>query len=249
MQNVKKMYRTDYTGEEIIRDLVWQNSTWDQTSEFVPNNVINNQISNRAVIIGNGTSRTQLNSSLFSLLKNHKGGLLAAGKLQTYGCNALYRDFEPDFLVAGGKDIVKEIADSGYCDNHIVYSAQDAVLDYPGKFYLTPQNPHWNTGAVAAYLAAFDGHKQVYLMGFDCHSGDDVAHDNVYLNTFGYGTGSEPSTELYFVKSLQLVMDIYSDVEFIRVMPTTSWYMPDHWKYQVNLRQISFNDFVLEIDL
>jgi 3'-phosphoadenosine 5'-phosphosulfate sulfotransferase (PAPS reductase)/FAD synthetase len=44
-------------------------------------------------------------------------------------------------------------------------------------------------------------------------------------------------------------MDTYPRVEFIRVMPTENWYMHDTWKYQLNLRQITFNDFVREVDL
>ncbi len=49
-----KLYRTDYTGEDIIQERVLQDGEWVSTTEHVPNNVINNQISNRAVVLGNG---------------------------------------------------------------------------------------------------------------------------------------------------------------------------------------------------
>ena len=45
------------------------------------------------------------------------------------------------------------------------------------------------------------------------------------------------------------VMKTYSDVDFVRVSPTREYYMPDSWKYQLNLRQITFKDFVYEVDL
>ena len=249
MQTIKKLYRKDYLGEDVVRDLIYTGGSWDQTREYVPNNIINEQISNRAVVIGNGVSRLELHTHLFELLAHHRAGLLASNAVQTYGCNALYRDFHPDFLVANGPDVISEIANSGYCDNEIVYSTQNAVLDYPGKFYLTPQNPHWDAGAIAAYLACFDGHKTVYLLGFDGDCNEGMAFYNAYAGTANYPAIDAPSTEAFYIKSLQLVMDTYNDVDFVRVMPQSAWYMPEQWRYQLNLRQLSWREFVVEADL
>lgn len=249
MQKVKKLYRREYLGEEVVKDLVYGGGGWAENREFVPNSVINEQISNRAVIIGNGISRLSLDANLFTLLANHRAGLLASNAVQTYGCNALYRDFRPDFLVANGPEIIREIASSGYSHNEIVYSTQAAVLDYPGKFYLTPQNPHWDAGAIATYLACFDGHKTVYLLGFDCDCDSGIASYNVYANTPGYLDRDGASTEAFFIKSLKLVMDTYNDVDFVRVMPNSAWQMPEEWRYQLNLRQLSWREFVVEADL
>ena len=52
-----KLYRAGYTGEDIVQERVLTHGVWDTTTEHVPNNVINNQISNRAVVFGNGTGR------------------------------------------------------------------------------------------------------------------------------------------------------------------------------------------------
>ena len=249
MQKVKKIYRRDYLGEDVVRDLIYTGGTWERNEEFVPNSIINEQISNRAVVLGNGISRLELDNNLFGLLANHRAGLLAVNAVQTYGCNALYRDFHPDFLIANGPDITREIAESGYCDNEIVYSTQDAVLDYPGKFYLTPQNPHWDAGAIATYLACFDGHKQIYLLGFDGHSSEPNSFYNAYAGTANYPGIDAASTEAFYIKTLKLVMDTYSDVDFVRVMPTAAWHMPEEWRYQVNLRQLSWREFVVEVDL
>jgi hypothetical protein len=46
-----------------------------------------------------------------------------------------------------------------------------------------------------------------------------------------------------------MVMNTYPNVDFVRVMPTVTYSMPDAWKYQLNLRQINFHDFVREVDL
>ena len=129
MLRIKKLYRTEYQGEDIVKDLILENQEWIKNYEYVPSNVTNDQISNRAVILGNGPTRTQLNSELFSLLAFHKGNLLAAGKLQVYGCNALYRDFIPDFLVVSSGKIAEEISKTKYCRDNIAYSNADTVLD------------------------------------------------------------------------------------------------------------------------
>jgi hypothetical protein len=251
MQKIKKIYRSDYQGEDVVKDLIYQNTNWTRNTEFVPNNVINNQTVNRAVIIGNGPSRKQLYplGDLFGLLANHRAGLFGSEAIQTYGCNALYRDFSPNFLVANGPEITKEIAESGYCESNIVYSDGGSVLDYPRKFYLTPQSPSWDAGAIAAYIACFDGHKKLYMIGFDGHSGQATEHYNIYNGTNGYPEFQSSNTEAFFIKSMSNLMDLYNDVEFIRVMPTPNWWCPEEWKFKLNFRQIEFRDFVLEVDL
>jgi hypothetical protein len=248
MQKIKKLYRDTYAGEHLVREMHYQGGTWVKTDEFVPNMIENKQISGKAVVMGNGPSRVDLHPQLFPLLKNHKGGLLASGKVQTYGCNAIVRDFIPDFVVANDA-MASELVNTGKCEETIIYGTTDMVLAYPGKFYMIPQNPNWDAGSMAAYLACFDGHKIVYLMGFDLHSGHDDYHFNVYAGTNGYPDQNSPTTETYFEKTMLTVMNTYNDVDFVRVTPTPNFYMPDSWKYQLNLRQITFREFVTEVDL
>ena len=252
MQKIKALYRSNHAGDNVVTELRYTEGSWQPTSEFIPNAVTNNQISNKAVVLGNGTSRLNLypNGDLFQLLTAHKGGLLSSGRLQTYGCNAIVRDFMPDFVVAND-EVASELVNGGYCDQTIIYGTAQMVLSYPGKFYLVPQDPGWDMGARAAYLACFDGHKTVYLMGFDCYDGHAAEHHvyNVYANTPGYPTTYDSNTEAFFIKTMEQVIRTYPNVDFIRVMPTDGYQLPDAWKYLLNLRQISFRDFVLEVDL
>jgi hypothetical protein len=248
MQKIKKLYRSNYTGEDIIREMHYINGEWVKTIENIPNVIENKQISGKAVVLGNGPSRLELHPDLFRLLETHKGGLLATGAVQTYGCNAILRDFAPDFTVANAP-LASELVNKGLCDDNIVYGTTDMMLSYPGKFYLVPQNPNWDAGAMAAYLACFDGHKTVYLMGFDSHSGHPDYHMNVYSRTNGYPLTRGTTTEAYFEKTMATVMNTYNDVDFVRVCPFKDYMMPESWRYQLNLRQITFREFVLEVDL
>ncbi len=60
-------------------------------------------------IIGNGESRSGLDLD----------SLREKGKI--YGCNALYRDFTPDVLVAVDEAIMFEVVSSGYQKFHQCY--------------------------------------------------------------------------------------------------------------------------------
>ena len=248
MKKLERWYRSSYAGENVVTNLVHQNSMWNISNQWVSNAVVNNQISNKACVIGNGISRKDF---LLPAVINHFGGLLGRNKLQTYGCNALYRDHTPDFLVVSGDSsgIVAEVANSGYCTNNVVYAAASHVQAYPGKFYLIPQDPAWNAGSVAAYLAAFDGHTTVYLLGFDGQ--DTKTHNyNIYAGTPHYqGATNAKAAPDFLDITMKIIFDTYPNVDFVRVMPQSSFSIPEAWKYCTNLRQLSFREFILDADL
>ena len=246
MLQLSKKYRTDYTGEDIIVERKHENHVWHDITETVPNQITNNQISDRAVIIGNGTSRLDFN---LQHLKT-PSGLLGAKTLQTYGCNALYRDFTPDFLLATGNNgIIEEISKSSYVNNNIVYTNNLHLLEHPNKFYLIPYDPYADAGTTAAYIAAFDGHKRIYLLGFDGY--DTEGHNNnIYANTNGYDGKWEFEVEGdKLINNRIQLFNVYNDVDFVWVTPSGRSTVPERLKWCTNHRQISFRDLVLECDL
>lgn len=245
MQKLKQLYRDNYAGENIVSQLTLADGEWTPEIEFVPSAVTNIHSTTQAVAIGNGESRLGFN---LSYIADHRGGLLGADRLQSYGCNALYRDFTPDFLVVTGDKIADEIVSSGYTTDHIVYATADLMLKHPGKFYLIPQNIQFDAGALAAYLACFDGHKKVFLLGYDHYQGEDTVN-NVYKDTNGYPASTDMDNGEIFVLTLRDVITTYSDVDFVRVQPENTYWMHDKLTPLVNLRQISFREFVLEADI
>ena len=246
MLQLSRKYRKGYTGEDIIVERKYEDRVWHNTTELVPNQITNNQISDRAVIIGNGLSRLDFN---LQHLKTHSG-LLGANTVQTYGCNALYRDFTPDFIVANGNNgIIDEIANSPYIDSNIVYTSNLHLLEYPGKFYLIPYDPYADAGTTAAYIAAFDGHKRIYLLGFDGY--DTAGHNNnVYADTNGYdGTWEFEVEDNKLINNRLQLFNVYNDVDFVWVTQSGRSTVPERLKWCRNHRQISFRDLVLECDL
>jgi hypothetical protein len=173
---------------------------------------------------------------------------LGATTLQTYGCNALYRDFTPDFLVAQGNEIVRELAESRYPTNNIVYTNGLNLLAYPNKFYLIPYNPYADAGTTAAYIAAFDGHKKIYLLGFHGHDTPGI-NFNVYAGTNGYDSHECDLGSDKWDANLYQLFTVYDDVDFVWVTPMGYNPIEAPLKSCPNFRQLSFRDFVLEADL
>lgn len=245
MIKLNKIYRQYYFGENIVVNRNYTNGVWQDTTEYVPNAVINNQISNRAAVIGNGPSRLEFDLSVL----NNPAGLLGKDTLQTYGCNALYRNYSPDFLVAvGSDDIIKEISNSTYIKSNIVYTNSTHLLEYPNKFYLIPHDPYSDAGTEALYIAAFDGHKTIYMLGFDGQDTEGFNY-NVYADTIGYDPLRSTVPEFKWVADRVMVFNTYNDVDFVKVSPRGTDRFPDEWKYCNNVRHISFREFVLEANL
>lgn len=223
MFKIEQKFRATYTGEDVTTQMTVQSTQTQFDREWVPNNVFNNHLTTQAVVLGGGEMRKNFD---MNLIKNHRGGLMGASKLQTYGCNDVYKDIECDFLVVVGRENVADIVQTGYCNNHIVYSNAGNVLDYPGKLYLIPQDPSWNSGAIAAYLAAFDGHNKIFLLGCEM----DDQHP-------------------FWAQAMKLVFDTYPDVDFVLVGRSDAAHVPAEWKNSLNLRVISIRDFVVEADI
>jgi hypothetical protein len=245
MQKLQKIYRTNYGGERITTEAALRGSEWLYKTEWVPTAVANNQISKIATVVGNGSSRENFPTKI---IFSHLAGRLGAKSMQTYGCNAIYRDFNPTFLIAVGDEMCQEVANSGYCDRNIVYANSDKILQYPNKFYLIPQDFISNAGTIATYLACFDGHERVYLLGFD-NSAGEYYNNNIYAGTNCYAPANHNYSDDYWIMAMEHVMSLYSEVEFVRVTSTPNYLCPPSWRRLENFRQISFNEYVIEADL
>lgn len=243
---METLFRRDYQGEYVVFLTTQVKGVVEQKREWVPNTIIERHTGN-AIVFGNGRSRLELDVP-YAVFEDHKGGLHASKKLTTYGCNAFYRDASPHILVAKHPAMAKEIANSGYADNNIVVTTSKNILTYPDKFHLVPFDQGFAAGPTALYLAAFDGHNHVYFLGFDGHETDSY-NNNVYAGTNSYaGPNAHVTSEVWEAQAKQ-VFDAYQNVDFIRVMPTSSARMPESWKYCSNLRQIEFKQFVSEADI
>ena len=240
---MQKLYRTDYEGEFLVDGFVVQDGRRTEHRVFIENTIINNSHTKNACIIGNGKSRLYFN---LKSIENHAGGHLGKKRLQTYGCNAVYRDMQPDFLIAYNPFMVNEIVKSGYTKNNIVLSNASNLVQHPGDLHLFPYSHNMCAGALATWLACFDGHKKVYLLGFDGHDGK--INNNVYAGTENYQPEDFTSKSHKWEGQMKRIFDTYDDVDFCLVVGGVTNF-PEDWKYCLNLRQLDKTEFPLEADL
>jgi hypothetical protein len=107
---------------------------------------------NPAVIIGNGVTRRGIDLERFRKI----------GPI--FGCNAIYREFSPDFLIAFDEKISVEIDNAQLGDiNRIITPWNDQFEPAEAN----PSRPRNNAGMVAMAEAIKRGHDRLYLLGMD----------------------------------------------------------------------------------
>ena len=185
-----------------------------------------------AFVLGNGISRRGL--SLEDLRRN---GI-------TYGCNALYREFKPDILVATDPGISGEIENSGYPLTHKFYTRKPTE----GKGSLKIEHHYgFSSGPIALKYAAVAGHQVVYLIGFDL-SGKNGLHNNVYSDTPHYKSSND--SETYYgnwVNQIQTIMTEHRNTLFVRLVDANG-IIPYRWQMQPNYRTQLLDEFQTSIN-
>jgi hypothetical protein len=186
-----------------------------------------------AFVLGNGTSRAAVTVSELS-----KYG-------KTYGCNALYRTFSPDYLVAVDVKMVLEINKAGY-------QHRGEVWTNPNKSYQSMRNLNyfqpskgWSSGPTALWLASQHGYNKIYILGFDYKGLDDGKKlNNMYADTINYKKSSEGAT--FFGNWLRQTASVIKEnpnINYIRVIASDN-YKPDELNKFNNLTTITVEKFM-----
>jgi len=188
----------------------------------------------KAFVVGNGTSRKDID---LNLLKKH-------GKI--FGCNALYREFSPDYLVAVDYKMIDEI-------NHHKYQLKNQVWTNPFRlqskfkgFNTFEKSKGWSSGPTALWFASEKQFNTIYILGFD-YQGINEKVNNIYAGTLNYKKDNEPAT-FYGNWLRQTVITIRSNpnIEYIRVIDNQN-FIPTEFTYLNNLKHINTYQFIKEI--
>lgn len=184
----------------------------------------------RAFVLGNGRSRLGLDLN----------SLRSAGKV--FGCNALYRDFSPDVLIATDPGIAKEIEDSGYPEHREFFTRKPG---HPNSKPIT-KNFGYSSGPIAVTYAAMEGFLQIYLIGFDL-VGIQNKHNNVYSGTPNYKEVNSTAT-FYgnWVNQISSIVQEYPIPKFTRV-GNDNQYKPAQWNHP-NFRFQTIDEFLSEVN-
>lgn len=164
---------------------------------------------NTAFVLGNGISRAGIDLTWL-----HTHGTI-------YGCNALYREFEPDVLVATDRPIAEQIQKSGYALTHVFYTRNPM----PGSGARAIPKHFWSfsSGQVALGLAANDENTQIYMLGFDMGPTSNNKFNNVYADTEFYKTSqSVPTYTGNWISQVAKVAKRYPKTQFTRLVGATT---------------------------
>ena len=187
-----------------------------------------------AFIIGNGKSR---NPIPLEALKPH-------GKI--YACNAVYRHFEPDYLVAVDTKMIQEINRHKWQYNNEVWTNPNkSSLTMKGFNYFQPSKG-WSSGPTALWLASQHGYEKIYILGFDFKGiGTDLnAFNNLYADTNNYKKSTDGAT--FFGNWSRQTVSVIKDtvnVNFIRVILADN-YQPEELNNFANFNAIHKEDFI-----
>ena len=185
-----------------------------------------------AFVIGNGTSRSPINIEDLSTLGN------------TYGCNALYRTFSPDYLVAVDVKMILEISRSGYPNTNTVWTNHNkAYTELKNINYFQPSKG-WSSGPTALWLAAEHGYDNIYILGFDYKGLDDHSKfNNLYADTKNYKRSNEGAT-FYgnWLRQTKTVIRDNKQTNFTRVIAPDN-YQPIELNNFENFNTIELGNF------
>lgn len=182
-----------------------------------------------AFVLGNGKSRQGID-----LYKLRDQGRI-------YGCNALYRDFTPDVLVATDPEISRAIQESKYALENVFYTRKP--LANLGARSLDRYHYGYSSGPNALDIAIKDGMEKIFMLGFDLDSTDNK-FNNLYADTEFYKkSDQEPTYYGNWVKQIAEIVD-KKRCQIIRVNDSNIF--PEQWRDK--LRQVSKQEFLAAIN-
>lgn len=183
-------------------------------------------------VLGNGTSRLGINHKLL----NEYGTV--------YGCNALYREFSPDYLVAVDSKMIFEIHSKGYQHRGNVWTNRNKIYKNFEGFNYFEKSKGWSSGPTALHLASTHAPKVVYILGFD-YAGlqDGKLLNNVYADTENYKKSSDKATyHGNWLRQTATVIKENQNISYFRVIQSDN-IIPEQLNNFVNLKHIIVEDF------
>jgi len=188
-----------------------------------------------AFVLGNGTSRKSIDPSQ---LKEHG---------TVYGCNALYREFEPDYLVAVDTKMILEINKAGYQHNHSVWTNPNRAYHKMNGFNFFNPSKGWSSGPTALWLASTHSAQDIYILGFD-YQGLNDRINNVYADTPNYKKSHDRATyHGNWLKQTLITCQKFTEKRYIRVVEEEP-FIPKEFSKIDNLSHITVEEFKKTFD-
>jgi len=182
-----------------------------------------------AFVLGNGISRQLIDLNLLKTLG------------RVYGCNAIYREFEPDVLISTDLPISERIQHEGYSRTHVHYTRKP--LPDSGSMRISQQYFGYSSGPAAVGQAALDGARAIYLIGFDMGPTRTGRFNNIYADTEFYKKSSaNPTFTGNWVRQIRQIAKDFPKASFFRVVGDTTADLSD-LRSIANMAHLPIADF------
>lgn len=189
---------------------------------------------NYGFVLGNGTSRQFI----------HPSQLQQYGKV--YGCNAIYREFDPDYLIAVDVKMIVEMNNNNYQlkNKNVWTNFNKAYKNFNGFNFFRPSKG-WSSGPTALWLASQHGYKKIYILGFD-YTGigeNNKLVNNIYAGTLNYKKVTDGATYYgNWLRQTKTVIQENKQIEFVRVIAPDNFCPPELNKFE-NFSTITVEKF------
>lgn len=205
-----------------------------KSGKITQEQIIDNNIEDDIIfVLGNGTSRSGIDP--------HKLKNIAP----VYGCNALYRSFSPDVLVAVDAKMIYEITDSGYHLENQVWTNPNRSYQSIKKLNFFNPSKGWSSGPTALWFASQKSPKQIYILGFDYQGlSDGKKFNNMYADTQNYKKSSDTATYYgNWLRQTRTVIKENPNIRYFRVIDDDT-YTPKDFVDLQNLKHINKKKFI-----
>lgn len=183
-------------------------------------------------VLGNGTSRSEI-----SPIELQKLG-------KVYGCNALYRNFAPDHLIAVDTKMVVEINETNYQKTNQVWTNPNKAFAKMDGFNFFHPSKGWSSGPTALWLASQHQNTTIYILGFD-YKGLPNSNkvNNIYSGSTNYKKTSDTATYYgNWVRQTKTVIESNSSIKYVRVIASDN-FIPNELNKISNLTHITIEVF------
>ena len=150
--------------------------------------------------------------------------------MQLYASDQVFEHITPNFTYCNDYEKLCRMVKTDYTEQSVVYTSSKNVLKFPGEFYIVPYQVNMLPEATLTWLASFDGHKEIFFLGFDDRNAK-------------------------VINQVKWVMDAFPDVTYTRVFWNGSiddkqdnW-CPDSWKWCQNFREMNKQLWISHCDV
>ncbi len=226
---MKELYRSDYDGEYIITETTFSGGQKTSKKEWLDSTFTNTHTSQRAVVVGSNADMEWFDHTV---VEAHTGGLHGTKRLQKYGNGKTWHTMKFDIIGTTEHDQLHEIKRTGASRDTTVFTTPSGVLAHPGEYFLIPHGPRLLEMAVPLYLAAFDGHKEIYLVGYNRDS--HIDHPELGLSE-------------NWEDNINQILTAYSGVKFHFIGNKNN--MSPKWFKNSNVVAMTHREFILHADI